>query len=485
MGEKVADNNKVVKAGVGYIIGNYLLKGLSFLTVPIFSRLMEPADYGMYNTFIAYEAILYIVIGFAIHSSYKNALYKYGTIENGAVRGKDYDTYVSTTMVLLMVSAAVWFALFFLFGGWLTGLMGLDQISLVLLLVYSFSGAVLACYNAYVGLKYQYKSFLTVSGINAVSNIGLSILLMFTLFPSDRYMARMIGTTVPITLIAVYIIILFFRKSRPGNYKPFLSWGLKYSTPIISHGISQVILSQFDRIMINRMINPESAGIYSFAYNIYAIINVTARSLDNVWNPWFYEQMAKKRFENIRKKSSIYALLMMLVSVGVMLISPELVRVLGDVKYWAASYSVIPIVAGGFFAFLYTIPASIEYYYEKTKFIALGTFAAAIINIVLNFVFIQTMGYIAAAYTTLATYFLYFLFHYIIAAKIHGSCIFSNKAMAFCSVLVLAVAGLSLLLMDLVVVRWILAVGAAVVLVVTEERTIGFSKKILKKFRRK
>ena len=53
------------------------------------------------------------------------------------------------------------------------------------------------------------------------------------------------------------------------------------------------------------------------------------------------------------------------------------------------------------------------------------------------------------------------------------------------SALVLAVAGLSLLLMDLVVVRWILAVGAAVLLVVTEERKIGFSKKILKKFRRK
>ena len=364
-------------------------------------------------------------------------------------------------------------------------MLGLDLISLILLVVYSFSGAVLACYNAYVGLKYQYKSFLTVSGINAVSNIGLSILLMFTLFPSDRYMARMIGTTVPITLIAVYIIISFFRRSRPGNYVPFLSWGLKYSTPIISHGISQVILAQFDRIMINRMINPESAGIYSFAYNIYAIINVTARSLDNVWNPWFYEQMAKKQFENIKKKSSLYAMLMMLVSVGVMLVSPELVRLLGDARYWSASYSVIPIVAGGFFAFLYTIPASIEYFYEKTKFIALGTFAAAVINIVLNYFFIQSMGYIAAAYTTLLTYFLYFLFHYLIAAKIHGSCLFSTGAMALCSAAVLAATGLSLLLMDLVIVRWLLAVGVAVLLVVTEERKIGFSKKILKKFRRK
>ncbi len=481
----MAENTKVVKAGIGYVIGNYLLKGLNFLMVPVFSRLMSTADYGIYNTFTAYEAILYILMGYAIHSSYKNALYKFGTVENGVERGKDYHTYVSSTIVLLLVSAVVWFAAFFLLSGNLTEWLGLDYPSLLLLLIYSFSGAILACYNAHVGLKYQYKNFLTVAAFNAVSSIGLSILLMFTAFPEHRYMARMIGTTVPIAMIAVFVIFKFLRKSKPGNYKPFLSWGLKYSLPVVFHGISQVVLAQFDRIMITRMIDAASTGIYSFAYNIYGIINVTALSLDNVWNPWMYEQMAAKRYDNIKKKSSLYILLMMLFSVGVMLISPELVKLLGDREYWSASYSVIPIVAGGFFAFLYTIPASVEFYYEKTKFVAMGTFAAAVINIALNYIFMKQFGYIAAAYTTLFTYILYFVFHYLIARKIHGSCLFSTKIIVGGSALVLAVAGLSLLLMDLVVVRWILAVGAAVLLVVTEERKIGFSKKILKKFRRK
>jgi len=30
-------NNKIIKAGLGYTIGNYLIKGLSFLTIPIFA----------------------------------------------------------------------------------------------------------------------------------------------------------------------------------------------------------------------------------------------------------------------------------------------------------------------------------------------------------------------------------------------------------------------------------------------------------------
>ena len=48
------ENSKVVKAGAGYIVGNYMLKGLSFLTIPIFSRLMSTSDYGLYNMFLAF-----------------------------------------------------------------------------------------------------------------------------------------------------------------------------------------------------------------------------------------------------------------------------------------------------------------------------------------------------------------------------------------------------------------------------------------------
>ena len=43
----MSEENKVIKAGIGYTIGNYLLKGLSFLTVPLFSRLLDTSDYGI------------------------------------------------------------------------------------------------------------------------------------------------------------------------------------------------------------------------------------------------------------------------------------------------------------------------------------------------------------------------------------------------------------------------------------------------------
>ena len=110
--------SKAIKAGLGYVIGNYMLKGLSFLTIPIFTHLLTPSDYGTFNTFTASESICMVLLGLAIHSSYKNAKYKYGDMD-----GKNlFDNYVSTTMLLLYfmvaIFIAIWCPLLFAYFGY-------------------------------------------------------------------------------------------------------------------------------------------------------------------------------------------------------------------------------------------------------------------------------------------------------------------------------------------------------------------------------
>ena len=47
-------NSKVLKAGLGYTIGNYLLKGLSFISIPIYTILLSTSNYGAFNNFLTY-----------------------------------------------------------------------------------------------------------------------------------------------------------------------------------------------------------------------------------------------------------------------------------------------------------------------------------------------------------------------------------------------------------------------------------------------
>ena len=382
---------------------------------------------------------------------------------------------------MVAISFLVWFCLAFAFSKYLVRVMNLDRISIYMLILYSFSTAVINCVNAYFALNYEYQKFLAISAVNAIGNILISIYLINTVYSSQRYLGRIIGTTLPAFVISVFIMCRFFLKSKPRNCKEFWKWGLHYSLPIIPHGISQVILNQFDRIMIQNIIGASQAGVYSFAYNIYSIIQVTTTSLDSAWEPWFYEKMNSKDYKAIYKRSSQYILGIMLFTILVMLASPELITILGSKPYWDAKYSVLPIIGAGFFSFLYTIPSAIEYYYSKTKYIALGTSGAAFLNIILNFIFIYKYGYIAAAYTTLFTYFIYFLMHFKIAKMIFKEQIFNVKVIVFSIISVLITIVISLIFINDLLIRLSIGVIILIIAIYYEESSIGFVKRRLKR----
>lgn len=472
--------SKAIKAGFGYVIGNYLLKGLVFLTIPIFSRLLSPSDYGIYNTFVAYESMGTILLSLAIHSSYKNAKYKYAIKTNGTTL---FDHYVSTTMIFLIISALVWVLAIFFLSNPLSNILGLDEICLFFLVPYCLGCAIITCFNSYMGLQYKFKNYLIVASINALTSVVLSIILIKTMYSSQPYMGRIIGTTLPIAVIGVIIVVYFIKQASPQKYADFLGWGVKYSFPIVPHGLSQIVLSQFDRVMIFKMIGMAEAGIYSFCYNIYTIFFVTINSLDSVWGPWFYEKMYENNLDQIKQKSTMYIILMSLFASLLTLVSPELVIILAPNTYYEAIYCVIPVVGAGFFVFLYNIPASVEYFHEKTKYIAAGTMSAAVINILLNLYFIPTFGYVAAAYTTFATYIIYFIFHYVLAWRIEKRCLFDTKKIIFISLGVVLIVFGARALVHVFIARWVMAVILGIISIYFEESKFGFIKKKIRRIK--
>ena len=134
--------------------------------------------------------------------------------------------------------------------------------------------------------------------------------------------------------------------------------------------------------------------------------------------------------------------------------------------------------------FLYSLPSMVEYYYAKTNYISFGTGIAAIVNMVLNLVCIRKFGYLAASYTTLVTYLLYFVFHYIIAWRVQKSCIFATGKLALYSVGALLAGALSLIFIQNWLVRWVLLVVIGIVAVWWGEKEFGMVEKVKSKLHR-
>ena len=280
---------------------------------------------------------------------------------------------------------------------------------------------------------------------------------MFTILNSDHYLARVIGTALPLVLLSVYILITFFISAKPTFNKEYYWFSLKYSIPVIPHGLSQVVLASSDKIMIENYLGKTEAGLYSFGSNVAGIVRVTTLSLDNVYGPWFYDQINQENYSKVKKFSSIYIIMMCAFISLIILLVPEIVFIAGGDKYSSSVYAVIPSVTSMFFTFLYTLPSTVEYFYGKTWIIAASSVFSAILNIILNLIFIPRYGYIAAVYTTLVSYIIYFLIHYLAAYILTRKWFFSNIAVLASALVILCVNFLTVWLAEQLIPRLVLA----------------------------
>ena len=87
-------------------------------------------------------------------------------------------------------------------------------------------------------------------------------------------------------------------------------------------------------------------------------------------------------------------------------------------SYHEAIWVIPPVTLSVYFIFSYSLFACFEFYYEQTKFIMIASVSGALLNVVLNYIFIRMFGYVAAGYTTLFCYIVYAIGHYIFMRKI-------------------------------------------------------------------
>lgn len=394
-------------ASTYYFIGNIFNRGMSFLTVPIFTRILSTYDYGIVTTYNSYVTILTMVLGFALHSGIRIAYVDYK---------EKYDDFTSTQVFFTLVVSGTASGL--IVAG--AKLLNIDVsiTLLVLCLAHSLSAAIVQDYSYYLMMKYRYKFRTAFMILPNLISVILSVLAVLFICETDLYMGRIIPTAIVNIGFGLIVIVLIFKKSRVLLNKEYLKYGLAYSVPLIIHGIALNILSQSDRVMITSLADASQTGIYSLIYNFSMISTVITTSLEGVWIPWFLQKMKERQIKMIGEMAENYINLMTYAMVCLILVAPEVVKLLASEPYWEGISIIPPIVLANYIIFMYTLYVNVEHYYKKTPYITFNTIIAAVTNLVLNFIFIPKYGYVAAAYTTIVSYFLSFVLHARYAKKL-------------------------------------------------------------------
>lgn len=397
-----------VKAALWYTVCSFLQKGISFVVVPIYIRLLNPAEYGEYSVFQSWRDILIIFASLNLYC---------GVYTKTLVDIKDNrDKYTSSMQGLGTIITLFYFALYILFHNFFNNLLGLDTVTMFALFLYFIVYPAFSFWSTRQRVEYKYKKMVIVTFMCSLLMPVLSIYLLYA--THLRAKAVILGYLIVQCIVGLFFYIKQFLKGRCFFDRSYWRYALKFNIPLLPHYLSLIVLGQADRIMIKAYCGNGDAGIYSFAYQIAAILNVLISSINGSRVPWAYEQLRDKVYLKLNKISNTLCILMAGVTLLVIILSPEVIKILATSDYALAVY-VIPIVAlGVYFTFCYDLFCTIEFYYGATQYVMFASVVGAVLNIILNAISIPIYGYIAAAYTTLVCYIVFMLMHYIFMKKV-------------------------------------------------------------------
>lgn len=399
--------NELKKASLFYLLGNLFNKGFAFLTVPIFTRILSTSDYGIVTTYNSWIAILAMIMGLAIHMGIRASFIDYRQKINDFMSTATTFTLINGSIFCIAIGIGVYFLH-----------ININVLLIMLCLFQSLSSALIENYSMYLMMQYRYKERTAFMILPNLLSVILSVITVAFFMKSKLYMGRIVPTATINILFGIGIIFIVYSNSEVYLNREYLKYALRISTPLVFHGIALNVLSQSDRTMITWLASASQTGIYSLIYNFSMIATVLTTSLDGVWVPWFTEKLKNDEISDINKLVKKYINLMTYAMVGVILIGPEVVKILSSEKYWEGIKIIPPVVLANYVIFAYTLYVNIEHFYKKTIYITINTLIAAGSNLILNYIFIPRYGYVAAAYTTLVSYLFAFVLHAQYAKKL-------------------------------------------------------------------
>lgn len=422
----------VVKATLWYTVSRVLIRGISFFTAPLFTRLLSTSDYGIASNFNSWTSIISCFAGLSLGTA--------------ALRGKiefkdNYERYLSSIQTLGILSSLICAAIIISTINFWCGVMELNQVCIIIMMLYLIFEPSVSYAQVDFQFDYKYKENIGISLFTVLGTVFFSVIFVL-LWPDLRYMGRILGMALPCIIIGLYFAVRIFCKGRLLYDRKYWKYGLELCLPMIPHGLAMIVLGQIDRIMIVKYTGESAAGIYSFGYSYAILLSVITNSISDGIKPQMYMFLEKGEDEKLAKFMKRIVAGMSFLTLFIISVAPEALKILGTKDYYDARWIIFPVAVGTLMQFMYQNFNIVQLYYKKTVYTAIGSVMAAIINFALNMLFIPQYGYIAAAYTTMISYGLLMLFHYCVSWWAARRRIYKFTPYAFYSFIAILVGGL-------------------------------------------
>lgn len=405
---KESDIFETLKHSKNYFFASIATKAIAVVSIPIFTRLLTQEDYGVVAVFEAYVGIFLVILSLNAHTAVGRYYYE---------KTDDFGEFMGTTLTFVALIFGLSSPFFIVFSRQIAHVAQLPGVLPIYLLGACLFSIISETYIQILTPQKRSKEVAFIRTARGYTYVAASIVLVF-LLEENKYLGRIWASLIVGFIFSGYFLIKIAAFSKLSFKKDHLRYIAQYSFPLIPYALSSLILAQFDRMMINATLDTASAGLYSLGYNIGMLLLIVIGSTRTALVPDFYKFMDNKEYNRLDALVKKVFSIVTLAALGLFLFAREIGIILADEKFHPG-LSVVPIVVIGYVLFgMFTVYSRYLFYEKKTFYLSVVVLTAGILNIVLNALFIPKYGYVAAAYTTVVSYFVMFFLAWVTAKRI-------------------------------------------------------------------
>jgi O-antigen/teichoic acid export membrane protein len=401
---------------IKYIPSSILPGIISFISIPIITRIFSTAEYGMYSLIMSAIFSCLVIMSWLPVSITRF----YPKYENN----NQLDLFKWNVICYLFFEILILLSLFFILFLKFKSKLQDRQTEIFISAYFLFLGFCVFEVFQYVLRALRkvntYSLFASLRSVFSVS-IGLAMILCFHYRIHAFFYSG---------IIAFLILIPWQWKQAFGKELKFFSEVdlnllkemVRYGFPVILTNLSIWVLTFSDRYIIQLFHGPGSVGLYAANYNIVEFSITQAVNLFMLaCGPLAIRVWEKEGIEGSRiflTNTTSYLLMLGIPMIAGLSVLSRPISVLIIGNKFAAGHSIIPFVAFGILFYWLEHQYSLVFqFFKKTIYSTYSTMMAGILNIILNFIFVPKYGYFAAAVTTAISYIFMFSYMLIVSRK--------------------------------------------------------------------
>ncbi|MFK7800617.1 MAG: lipopolysaccharide biosynthesis protein [Anaerolineae bacterium] len=405
--------SKLMRSAAIYTITGTINSGIPFLLLPILTRYLDPEQYGIVAMFSSIILIVLPFIGLNVQSAIGRQYLERDTI--------NFPEYVRNSVFIIITTTVLVSSLFLVINQFLIRVTEIPWPWIVFIPFMATGRSLVLVLLVLLQMRQKPHLFGVVR--IGVSVIDISLSLFFVIGLSLNWTGRLGGQIIAeITAGVVVLFILTKKKWSFGQFnRQYIQHAFNYGAPLIPHTFGVAVILLVDKFFITAMVGVEATGVYDVGYKVGMILSLLQNAFNQAYVPWLFEKLKINLWRDkirIVRFTYIYFVVIVFMAIGLTVLAPTFLSIYVGEAFQSASQYVFWIAMSFAFSGMYKMVTNYIFFAEKTYLLSYVTFATAIVNVVLNYLFIRQFGAIGAAQATFFSFFLSFVLTFWLSSRV-------------------------------------------------------------------